>query len=66
MERREVPIVSAQSSRELPCALDCVELGAVRREENKREIFLTLFPPFFVQSGVVETSVVEDDHHLPM
>lgn len=66
IECRKVPIVGAQPSRELPCAFDGVEFGAVWWKEDEREILLALFPPSLVQSSVMETSIIENDDDLPM
>ena len=62
-QRREVAIVEPAPAQELPDPFDRVKLGAVRREEEQREVGLLGQTPSRVERGVVVAGVVDDDDH---
>ena len=62
-QRRELAIVEQAPSQELPDPFDRVKLGAVRWEEEQREIGLLGQTPSRVERGVVVAGVVDDDDH---
>ena len=62
-ERREVAIMEPESAQEFPNALDWVELRAVRREEEQREIGLLSQTPSRVERSMVVLRIVDDDNH---
>ena len=60
-QRGEVAIVDPELSKELPDALDGIEVGAIRRQEEQDEIGLLQATPFGVEGCMVIPGVVEDD-----
>ena len=64
-ERWKVAVVEPQAAKELPDALNGVELRAVRGKEKQREVGLLRETPSGVERGVVIFGVIDDDHHAP-
>jgi len=64
-ERGKVAVVEPQAAKELPDALNGVELRAVRGKEEQREVGLLREAPSGVERGVVVFGVIDDDHHAP-
>ena len=63
LEIVEVAIVQATTAGELPHSLDRVEFGTVRGKEVQGKGMGVVFPPRSVQTGVVITGIVRDDHN---
>jgi hypothetical protein len=59
---REISVVEASPTRQLPDPLDRIQLRAVRRKEVESEMFEVLLPPLGVKPGMVEAGVVCNHH----
>ena len=56
--------MNAETAREFPDSLDGVQVGAVRRQEVEKETATVLFPPLFVETGMVILGVVHNEDDL--
>ena len=61
----KLAVVEPKASKELPDALNGIELRAVRGKEKQREVGLLREAPGGMKRGVVVFGVVDDDDHAP-
>jgi hypothetical protein len=63
-EVRKVAIMRAKASGQFPHTFDGVEIGAIRRKEEKGQKTPMLMEPSPEFSGVVPSGVVQDEYNL--
>jgi len=62
IQLREIPIMEASPTRQLPDALDGIQLRAICREEVEGEMFDALLSPLKVKTRMVESGVIRNHY----
>jgi hypothetical protein len=66
LEFRKITIVRAEPPRQLPNALDGIEIGTVRRKEVELESMAMIVKPGMKNSSMTEARIIHDQDHPPV